>query len=281
MTRTLALSLWLVMLGWPAVQSAEPGTIPLEFPAVATTARPGQWVLCPPRKFVDNLREAGPVKTALIYYAATMKEPGEVESTVVDLGKNEMVIPNSLILPIPLGQTATPGDVILTWWQSGSGMQRAIVVEGGTETEPMVRYLDISYENPSGWGQKTDRCRPNTFYKLESPFQLGTTVALKDPRFPQQASRAQIVAEADDRYLVLGFAGRISVAQKADCVALPIKPELMPEDTVLSTTTFARLEKVTVSKVAPEIGRVFIRYTSAGKERELAVPYGNITTELP
>ena len=94
------------------------------------------------------------------------------------------------------------------------------------------------------------------------------------------ANEAQIVAEADDNYLVLGFAGRITGAQKADCVALPIKPELMPGDTALSTTTFARLEKVTVIKVDPEIGRVFIRYTSAGKERELAVPYGNITKGL-
>jgi hypothetical protein len=281
MLRTLSMSFCLVALGCAVVQSAEPGTIPLEFPAVATTAEPGQWVLCPPQKFVENLRDAGPVKTSLIYYAATMKDPGASESTVVDLGKKEMVIPNSLILPIPPGQTAKPGDIILTWWQSGSGMQRAIVVDGGTETEPMVRYLDITYENPSGWGQKTDRCRPDTFCKLESPFQLGTTVAVKDARFPQQASRAQIVAEADDRYLVLGFAGRMSVAQKADCIALPIKPELTAGDTALSTTVFARLGKVTVIKVEPEIGRVFIRYTSAGKERELAVPYGNITKELP
>jgi hypothetical protein len=278
MTSTIAF--WFVVMGLAAAPNDEPGMIPLDFPAVATTAQPGQWVLCPPQKFVENLREAGPVKTGLIYYAATMKEPGALESIVVDLGKKEMVIPNSLILPIPPGQTAVPGDIILTWWHSGSGMQRAIVVEGGTEAEPMVRYLDITYDNPSGWGQKTDRCRPNTFFKLEKPFQLGSTVAVKDPRFPQQANRAQIVGETDDRYLVLGFAGRISVAPKAGCVALPIQPELTPGDTALSTTAFARLEKVTVLRVEPEVGRVFIRYTSAGKERELAVPYGNITKGL-
>ncbi len=274
---------WALTLLWVETAiAAEPGKIPLDFPAVATTAASGQWVLCPPREFIDNAWAEGVLKTTFVYYAATMKEPGEWESTVTTLTKKDSVIPNSLIVPIAKGQTAKPGDIVLTWWHSGSGMQRAIVVEGGTETEPMVMYLDIAYDNPSGWGQKTDRCRPDSFVKLEKPLQIGTAVAVKDPRMPNSFNRFQLVAAADDKLLLVGYAGRMSVASKADCVPLPIVPEGIKEgDKVFAPVSFSKLDPFTVVKVDAKIGRVFVKAISFGKEKEVGVAFGDVIAALP
>lgn len=274
---------WTVVLSWMGTAiAAEPGKIPLDFPAVATTAEVGQWALCPPREFVDNLIAGGAQNSTMIYYAATMKEPGPVESTVTTLTKKDSVIPNSLIVPIPKGQTAKPGDIVLTWWHSGSGMQRAICVEGGTETEPMVMYLDIAYDNPSGWGKKTDRCRPDSFVKLEKPLQVGTTVAVKDPRMPKSFNRCQVVAADGEHLLLLGYANRLSVAPKADCVPLPIVPDGIKEgDKVLAPVSFSKLDPVTVLKVDSKIGRVFVKAVSFGKEKEVGVAFGDVVASLP
>lgn len=274
---------WALALPWIGTASAaEPGKIPLDFPAVATTAVSGQWVLCPPREFIDNAFANGVLKTTFIYYASTMKEPGELESTVTSLTKKDSVVPNALIVPIPKGQTAKPGDIVLTWWHSGSGMQRAIVVEGGTETEPMVMYLDIAYDNPSGWGKKTDRCRPDSFVKLEKPLQIGTAVAVKDSRTPASFNRCQVVAAADDKLLLVGYAGRMSVAPKADCVPLPIAPEGIKEgDKVFAPVSFSKLDPVTVTKVDSKIGRVFIKAIAFGKEKEVGVAFGDVIPSLP
>jgi hypothetical protein len=272
----------LLSVGFAVAQAAEPGTIPLEFPAVATKAQAGDWVLCPPREFVDRLQADGPVKTGLVFYSATMVEPGAVESKVINQAKKEMVIPNSLIVPIAKGQTAKPGDIILTWWHSGSGMQRALVVEGGTETQPQVLYLDISYDNPSGWGKKTDRCRADAFHKLDTAFQVGSTLAVKDPKRRDVYNRGLIVNAEGDKFLLLGFAGRLSVANKADCVALPIVPEGLKEgDAVRAPTSFASMGKATVIKVDPAIGRVFIKAIAFGKEMEIAVAFGDVIATLP
>ena len=149
---------------------------PFGLGAAPTTARPGDFVVCPPREWIDKVLETGkPELQTFILYGARMVEPGPAESRVKSLTGKEMMIPNYLVVPIHRGQSAVPGDILLTVWQSGSGMQRAIVVEGGTPTEPMVRYLDIALDNPSGAGERADRCKPDTFHKLTDAWQVGTS----------------------------------------------------------------------------------------------------------
>jgi hypothetical protein len=275
---------WLagMVLAVSAAHGGEPGKLPLDYPAVPTTAAPGQWVLCPPREFVDRLQADGAVKTAVVFYAATMVEPGPAESKVVSLGKKEMTIPNSLIVAIPKGQTAEPGDVVLTWWQSGSGMNRARVVEGGTKTEPPVMYLDITYENPSGWGKKTDKCRPDSFCRLTKPMEVGTAVAVRNPKMGNAYFRHLVVNATEDQVLLLGYAGRLSVAARSACVPLPVVPEGLKEgESVWAATTFAKVQRVTVKRVDEKIGRAFVTFTAFGKPAELGVPFGDIARELP
>lgn len=260
-----------------AKPAAAPGTIPFDYPVVETSAKAGDFVLCPPREWIDKGFAKGGDKTTFIYYGAKMLEPGKAESKVKRLSGSEMVVPNAMIVPIRKGETANPGDILLTRWQSGSGMQRAIVVEGGSPTEPKIRYLDIDYNNPSGAGKKVDTCKPDTFHKISREMEVGTAVAAKS-RFGWK--RWKIVGVAGDKVLGLGFAGKMTVLKKADCIALPVKPEVKEGDSVF-VPYIGSMKKGTVKKVDAAIGRVFAEIEFGGKKKEVPAPFGDVTTSLP
>jgi len=260
-----------------AKPAPKPGTIPFDYPVVETKAQAGDFVLCPPRQWIDRGFAKGGSKTTFIYYGAKMLEPGKENSKVKRLSGTDMVVPNAMIVAIRKGETAQPGDIILTRWQSGSGMQRAIVVEGGTPTEPKIRYLDIDYDNPSGAGKKVDICKPDTFHKIGKEFEVGTAVVAKG-KFGWK--RSKIVGVAGDKILGLGFAGRVSVLNKADCVAMPVKPEVKVGDNVYVPYA-GTMKKGVVKKVDAAIGRVFAEIEFGGKKKETAAPFGDVITSLP
>jgi hypothetical protein len=267
----------------PPVAEAPPppppvkGAMPFGFPSVqTTTAKVGDYVLCPPREWIDKAL-ADPSET-LIYYTSTMLEPGELESKVRSLVGDEMSIPNGMLIPIPSGERAEPGDIVLTWWQSGSGMQRSIVVPGGTPEAPSVLHLDIDYDNPSGAGKNVDTLRANSFHKLAAEWELGTAVACKGDGGYKHGI---ITALQGDKVLAHGFAGGMKVYDKATCVPLPVRPQLKTGDTVWFES-FGGFSEGVVKNVDSKIGRAFVEFDFAGEKRQEAVPFGNISaTPLP
>lgn len=260
--------------GEEAAKPAEPGKIPFEFPTTATTAKAGEFVLAPPRDWIDKGFEKGGDKQTFIFYSAEVVEAGQVESKLKKIGKEEM-IPNSLIIPIPKGEKAKKGDILLTWWQSGSGMKRAIVV-GGSDTEPVVRYLDVDLDNPSGLGTKEDTLKPDSFHVLSKEWEAGTAVAIKSG---STYKHGIIVSKADGKVLTVGFAGRMSVDAEADVVPLPVAPTVKKGDKVWIpfVGTFRQAE---VTKIDAKIGRVFVKFEFAGKDKEQAVAFGNVALKL-
>jgi hypothetical protein len=239
----------------PAAPPApEPGTLPgLDFPVVKTAAEAGQFVLAPSREFFDRAVAEGFDKATFIYYAANLVEAGPAESKVKSLSGQEYSLPNSLILPIAAGGQAEKGALLLGHWESGSGMQRAIVV-GGTPAEPVVRDLDLDLDNPAGVGQKDDAWKADRFQALE-PGKVGVTVACKNG---DKTEHGVLVALTPKKLLSLGFAGRLSAWTVDQC--MPIAPN----------GTYAAGDKVQVpyvgtytegevTKVDAAIGRVFVK----------------------
>lgn len=241
--------------------------IPFEFPEVSTSAVAGDYVLAPPRAWIDAGLEKGPDKQTYIYYGGWMRRPGAAASEVETLTKNVSVIPNALIVAIPRGQTVGPGEVVLTTWASGTGMQRALVVEGGTKESPSVRYLDMSLDNPSGWGKRADSLAPNTFKKLDTPGEVGTTAACKEGA---HRMRYIVTARQAGRVLGYGFAGKIAAFPQGDCAFLPLKPRF-EEDDVVFVPVVGRYTKAKVLRVEPHLGRVWARYKTDQEDQVIAV----------
>jgi hypothetical protein len=253
-----------------------PGAVPFEYPVVATSARAGDFVLAPSRSWVDEAFERGADKQTFIYYGGWMREPGPQESLLETLTRQKTRIMNALIIPIRRGERAKPGDVVLTAWASGTGMQRAIVVTGGTPEAPKVRYLDMDYDSPSGWGKKEDVLKPDTFHRLTKPGEVGTTLACAEGG---RHARYVLTNEQNDKLLMIGFAGRMRVAPKSECKPLPIEPKLRAGDSA-SIALVGSFVEGKVRKVDPEVGRVFVEYEFGSQKKQEAVGYTNVAPTL-
>jgi hypothetical protein len=166
---------------------------------------------------------------------------------------------------------------VLTSWASGSGLQRAFVVGGGSPESPNVRYLDLSLENPAAHADTDDRLPPNTFQVIREPGQVGSSLAC---RTADRVERIIVVKRAGTQLLGLGFAGKLRAFASASCVALALVPSLETGDRVyaamLGGFVDARVEKLDLS-----VGRVFVRLAFAGKEKIDAVGFTNVAVALP
>lgn len=259
----------------------KPGEIPFNgFPTVNTTAKADEVVLCPSYNWIQDAATKGPDKVTFIFYSQKMIAPGDVESEVEFISPGKMKVPNAYIIPIPAGQKASVGDIVLTWWQSGSGMNRAIVVEASDPSEPTVRYLDIAYDNPAKSrdgkttiGQMDEKLKPNSFVKISSAWEPGTAVAVNDGA---NRKKAQIIRVAGDKVLAMGFAGSLHVYDKSASTPVPVKPNVKAGDKV-KAAIYGNFQNVTVTKVDNRNGRVFVK-NETGDTTEKAVAFGDVMT---
>ncbi len=263
----------------PAEQPIEPFPA---FPKTAITSAPGEHVLTPSVNWQKEATEQSPEKVTFIFYNAKMNVVGESRSDVAFTFDGIKNIPNYMIVPIVPGQKAKAGEVLLTWWQSGSGMKRAYVTDAADPAAPVVRYLDLEYDNPAKnsrgvpIGQMEEQLKPDTFSKLTADWQPGTTVAvLAGTRW----LKATVIAVSGDQALTVGFAGKMAVYSKAACRPVPIMPSVVPGDRVQVPHVGSFVNGV-VKSVDAEIGRVFVEIEWGGKKKEVAAPFGDVMTGL-
>lgn len=244
---------------------------PLEFPVMSTTAKPGEYVLAANQDAANITSDQ-----TVIFYTYEMITPGEVESKIKDPFK-ERTVPNSLIIPLPAGQTIDVGDVVLTWWQSGSGMKRAYVVDAKNPKEPVAKYIDIAYDNPATnkdgtpIGQMNEQLKPNSFVKLTKDFAPGTAIAIKDEEC-NRYTHYQVINVVGDKIIAIGFAGRMAILDKAKCLPAPIIPKVKAGEKVYAKS-MSSFSEVIVKKVDKEMGRVFT-------EKDEAVAFGDVITPV-
>lgn len=262
----------------PKVDPNTQATFPFkDFPAVETTAKAGDVVLVPSYNWLQEAAVLDPEKVTMIWYSQKMSAPDKEMSEVEFLEGKKQKVPNAYLVPIPPGQKAKKGDILLTWWQSGSGLQRAIVVDDANPAEPVVRYLDLDYDNPAkakdgktGIGQMDEQLKPNTFVKINTPFDPGSMVAIQDGA---DMKPAQVIRVANDKVFVNGFAGKIGVVDKSRCTPFPLVSSAKEGDKVKAVWVNS-LKEGTVTKVDAKIGRVFIKFDVDSKEK--AVSFGEV-----
>jgi len=255
------------------------GKIPYNFPAVATTAKMGEYVLAPSFSFIEDAWTGK--SSTFNFHSRKCLEVGKVESKLYEIGE-EVMIPNSLIIPIPAGETVANGDIVLTWWQSGSGMCRAIIVDATNSKSPIAKYLDIDFDNNTTnkngvpIGQMDEQLEPNTFTKITSTWQAGTSIAILENG---NYSHYKIIRIENDKILASGWAGKLAVFQKADCIAIPIRLELVAGDKIQVPYIGNFIEGV-VKKYDKKIGRVFVEIIFAGQKKNIVISIGNVAWEL-
>ena len=247
-----------------------------DFPKVSVNAKAGDYVLAPSYNWIKDAAEKGVETTTFIWYVQKMAVPGKEESELQFLSERHRV-PNAYIIAIPPKQTARKGDIVLTWWQTGSGMQRAVVVDDTDPSRPIVRYLDIAYDNPAKSrdgsttiGKMDERLVPDSFVKLKS-WDPGTRVAIQAGANQKVAT---IISIGGASVLVLETGNKLAVYPKGNCQAVSLSPKVSAGDRVKAPRYGQNFASASVAGVDERNGRVFVRFD--GDKEDKAIAFGDI-----
>lgn len=236
---------------------------PWDFPQqVKVKIAEGQTVLSPYTYYPEALKEGkSPKEAVLIFYDTTVKNVGE-EKSVLATYNGEVEMPNALIVPLPDNAKAKKGDILLTWWQSGSGLQRAIVVDDSNPLEPKVCYLDLRWpDNPESpkltEKKKGESLKPSTFAVIkDKTWQSGAQVAIHKE---DEWLAGTLIHVEGNKVLVLGFGSKIEAYDKADVRIIPFKEKIKVGDEVWATWVNTYRPGYVVTHVDNEAGRVYVK----------------------
>lgn len=248
------------------------------YPTTSTIAKAGEYVLSTHRLRLEDAYHQ-PDRASFIFYAYPVKKVGAKESTLVSPGGNTFDIPNSLIIPLGTNASARKGQILLTWWQSGSGMRRAIVVDDTNPQQPIVRYIDVKENHPVkvkgvALDQLEEQLKPNSFIKLTKILQAGISIAVADPEQPNKLLHRQLIKVIDGQALVMDQVGRLSVHLINEITPLPIKPKVQ-EGALVKVPYIGKFYDGIVKSVDPRNGRVFVEFTFA-KKQVVGFGYGDV-----
>lgn len=223
---------------------------PWDFPQeMKTSLKEGQWYLTCKSGYESNAGKADLTKEILIYYAYQFKEMKD--------GLVDGVMPTSMCIPLPEKQKVKKGDILLTWWQRGSGMSHAVVVDDSNPLTPKVNYL----KNVSG-----EELKPNSFIVLKSGKMMsGAPIAYKDSNNKWHSGTALNIA--DGKVLIYGFGSKLKTAKLSDCQVIPLKPNYKVGDSVMSTFVDTFEDGYTVKEINLEKGKVIVT-DKDGRDRE-------------
>lgn len=256
-----------------------------DFPKDPITGAKGDYVLLASKDSLGYCINNGKPETTYFFNSQKLAEAGSGYSKIDSMGYNVVEIPNYLIIPIKFGQTTKKGDIVLTWLQSGrgrrnGGMMRAIVVDDKNPAEPIVNYIDISWDsfakNDKGvsLGQMTEQLKPNSFHIITSSWEAGATVAIKeDGRY----KKGTIVKVSGEKVLTIDWKGMMQIYDKADCIPINIIPTVKKGDAVQTPLPAFIFGNTTVEKVDAKMGRVWCTDPYGGT---MVVPFGDVTTGL-
>lgn len=248
------------------------------YPVTTTTAKVGEYVLSTHRLRLEDAYHQ-PERANFIFYAYPVKKVGTKESTLISPGGNTFDIPNSLIIPLGTNASARKGQILLTWWQSGSGMRRAIVVDDTNPHQPIVRYIDVKENHPVkikgvALDQLEEQLKPNSFIQLNKVLQAGISIAVADPDQPNELLHRQLIKIIDGQALVMDRIGRLSVHLVNEITPLPIKPKVQ-EGALVKVPYLGKFYDGIVKSVDQRNGRVFVEFTFA-KKQVVGFGYGDV-----
>ncbi len=135
----------------------------------------GAYVLAPSQIFLTHTADDS--MKVLVLYPRRLKS-FQQNICEVSYYDSSYTVPTKYVIPFPLHEKAKKGDFVLTWWQSGIGMQRAYVVNDSNPYEPVVRYLDLDMYSNGQAPESREQLKPGSFRVINKPLQPGTAIAV-------------------------------------------------------------------------------------------------------
>ncbi|RRC99458.1 hypothetical protein [Prevotella sp. OH937_COT-195] len=221
-----------------------------------------------PSSYSSAMEEGKDIKgKTSIYYKNTIADAGEKNTK---LSGTDVRYPNNLLIPIYKDAKAKKGDIVLTWWQSGSGLQRAIVTDDSDPTQPKVHYLDLNFKGDgTGFAEDHDneQLKPNSFVVLkDGEMQQGAPIVVNEDGEKEEG----ILVKADgDNVIYLAFASSLKETKKSNVKVIPLTPNYGVGDNVKGVFVGSFSKDYKVKKIDRKIGRVWL--DDEGKEEILSI----------
>jgi hypothetical protein len=200
----------------------------------------------------------------LVFYGARLSGAGPERSNVAFAAGAVHSIPNALVIAVPAKASAAVGDIVLTDWGRGAGMQRAIVVGAEDPFSPKVRYLDLPFLHPSGHAELEDTLPPASFRRVEKAGDVGSTAVCRQGA---KRTRQLVIRPLDDGFVGYSFSRRVSVWHKQQCEWLDVRRQRLPGERV-SVPVMGRYSPARLVKVDAPSGTAQAEHTARGEKRE-------------
>ena len=235
---------------------------PWDFPqGVKIEAEVGQKALSCESFYFDDLKKGEDLtKSVLIWYTRELDAVGAEKS---DVGRSDkQLVPNAMIVPLKKGQKAKKGDILLTWWQSGSGMQRAIVIDASTPTEPVAVYLGRYWKDDPNHKDnqelaKGETLKPNSFNVLkDGEWQSGAAVAYRDGG---EWKKGTLMHIDGDKVLLSVFSSHLLATTKDRCKLIPFKEKIKKGDKVWATFVDGFRSGYIVKEINEKVGHIWVQ----------------------
>lgn len=268
------------------------GKIPLEYPIVATTAKAGDFVFAPSEGNINALFKNDKIGSSMNFVVAKMITPKDGESAILDLSakdpkKDERTVPNSLIIPVPQGQTTKAGNNVLAWRKDDFKMMKAIVLDGGDA--PKVRFLDafektITSEDgkntvsgqiglDTSAGHEQEKLSSSAFLSLSGELSAGAFAFEKDSA--GHASYFTVINMNGNDVLAMDVSGNLSVKKAGDLQAVPPNIDVKVGD-IVKVPFVSNYTEVKATEVDSKNGDIIGEYSWVGNTVSQEFFFGEI-----
>ncbi len=180
----------------------------------------GQIVLAPPEKFVQDYLN-NDTNTFLAFYPQVVDSTGQYISRLKEYD-TIAYIPNALIIPLGKCQNVKKGDFVLTWWQSGTGLQRAYVIKS-LDTALVIKYLDLEWLSPEDLSNSVDTINKNKCRLISRPLDPGTSIQVKNG---MQSEYYMVINTVGSHIIALSWAGEMKIFDKNQVQPNNVKKDL-------------------------------------------------------
>jgi hypothetical protein len=243
-----------------------------DFPAIATTAKAGEFVLAPEYDVIANASLKGLDAVFGEYRQHTMDSPGP-EMSGVKFSNDGKVnqVPNPYLIAVPAGQSVHKGDIVLGV-MSPWGLQRGIVTDAADPTQPEVAMLDLDYDDAAP-NKVVLKLAPNTFVKVGGDLAPGASIYVTGSNTLDEIFT--VVSASGDKVLARKSNGYFKVFTRSQCVAIPFTADFKPGDKGRGNWG-GFLAPVTVTKVDARIGRIWVTSDNSSDKKPKALSLGAV-----
>ncbi len=234
----------------------------------------GMYALAPTWKFYKDFDINSSKANLLIYYPQIILGDSSGYITITSLDTT-YVIPEKYVIPLHGGGQISRGDYLLTWWQNGSGMQRAYVTALTDENLPVVQYLDFDWEWTDKSLQTVDTLKPDSYRKITKPLDPGSSVAYKNGSTYQCWI---VLRNRDGKILVKNWSNQVKCLDKDAVLPNAVRKDLDTGQTVW-IPVFGIYTYGTVTGL--KNGLVDVEIDFLGNKKNVRVPALDVRTDLP